>query len=214
MSTASLARTAASGRARYAVSIRPAHDQCAHAKSMCAHPPRTQSSFAQPSLTHCARAHRSAAVERRDRCTAVLVRSYAHRRPTRLPMAMESVHAGFPSPAQDDFAGGFSFDEQVTEHPCATYIVTVAGDSMQGAGIWDGDLLVVDRSLEARHGDVVVAMLGGELTVKRLWLHSGSPVLHAENPAYPDFHPEPLEDLTVWGVVTGSFHPQEGRRLI
>ena len=115
---------------------------------------------------------------------------------------MESVHAGFPSPAQDDFAGSFSFDEQVTEHPCATYIVTVAGDSMQGAGIWDGDLLVVDRSLEARHGDVVVAMLGGELTVKRLWLHSGSPVLHAENPAYPDI--EILEGMAfeVWGVVT------------
>ncbi|MCH3974725.1 MULTISPECIES: LexA family protein [Bifidobacterium] len=200
MSTVALTRAPASVHVK-----RVAHTRPAQARSVPTRPTRIES-------TH---PRWPAAAEQSYRCAAVLVQ--AHRRrcyPTRLPMALESVHAGFPSTAQTDFAGGFSFDEQVTAHPNATYIVTVAGDSMQGAGIWDGDLLVVDRSLEARHGDVVVAMLDGELTVKRLWLHGGSPVLHAENPAYPDFQPEPLEDLTVWGVVTGSFHPQEGRRLI
>lgn len=200
MSTVAPTRSSAPVRAK-----RVAHTRSVPARSVPARPTRTES-------TH---PRWPAATERPYYCTAVLVRSHRrHCYPTRLPMALESVHAGFPSAAQPDFAGGFSFDEQVTAHPNTTYIVTVAGDSMQGAGIWDGDLLVVDRSLEARHGDVVVAMLDGELTVKRLWLHGGSPVLHAENPAYPDFQPEPLEDLTVWGVVTGSFHPQEGRRLV
>ncbi|MCH4209169.1 LexA family protein [Bifidobacterium sp.] len=175
--------------------------------------PTTFARSAKPTGAAFASPGRSAALQHwRGRCTAISVRRM-HRRPAPLPMALESIHAGFPSPAQDDFIDGFSFDEQVTAHPAATYIVTVAGDSMQNAGIWDGDLLVVDRALEARHGDVVVALLGGELTVKRLWLHDASPVLHAENPEYPDFHPAPDEDLAIWGVVTGSFHPQKGRRL-
>lgn len=128
--------------------------------------------------------------------------------PTAVPMALESVHAGFPSVAQDYFSGDFSFDEHIIEHPGTTFIVTVAGDSMQGAGIWDGDLLVVDRALTPQSGDVIIAVLNGELTVKRLLLQGSRPVLHAENPRYPDFRPSNDEELTVWGVVTGNFHSQ------
>jgi DNA polymerase V len=128
--------------------------------------------------------------------------------PTPIPAALEAVHAGFPSVAQDYFAGDFSFDEHVIQHPDSTFIITVAGDSMQGAGIWDGDLLVVDRSLDPQPGDVVIAILDDELTVKRLLIESGHPVLHAENPDYPDFMPEEAEELTIWGVVMGNFHSQ------
>lgn len=128
--------------------------------------------------------------------------------PVCVPRALESVHAGFPSVAQDYFAGDFSFDEHIIAHPDTTFIVTVSGDSMQGAGIWDGDLLVVDRSLEPRSGDVVIAVLGDELTVKRLLLSGSVPVLHPENPRYPDFRPREAEDLMIWGVVTGNFHRQ------
>lgn len=128
--------------------------------------------------------------------------------PSPIPAALESVHAGFPSVAQDYFAGDFSFDENILIHPETTFIVTVAGDSMEGAGIWDGDLLVVDRSLEPQSGDVVVAILHEELTVKRLILQGSVPILHPENPKYPDFRPGEAEDLVIWGVVTGNFHYQ------
>lgn len=128
--------------------------------------------------------------------------------PTPVPITLESVHAGFPSVAQDYFAGDFSFDEHIIQHPDTTFIVTVAGDSMQGAGIWDGDLLVVDRSLEVRDGDVVIAILDDELTVKRLVMHGSTPVLHAENPRYPDFSSADAEQLEIWGVVVGNFHMQ------
>lgn len=128
--------------------------------------------------------------------------------PRPIPIAMESVHAGFPSVAQDYFAGDFSFDEQIIRNPDTTFIITVAGDSMEGAGIWDGDLLVVDRSLEPQADDVVVAILDEELTVKRLIMRGSIPILHPENPRYPDFSPQHAQDLVIWGVVVGNFHSQ------
>ncbi|BDR52884.1 hypothetical protein KIM372_07910 [Bombiscardovia nodaiensis] len=128
--------------------------------------------------------------------------------PQRVPIALEAVHAGFPSVAQDYFSGEFSFDEHVIVHPNSTYIVHVAGDSMTGAGIFDGDVLVVDRSLNPCDGDVVIAILDNELTVKRLRCQQGRSWLHAENPAYPDFWPAEGEELVVWGVVTGNYHWQ------
>ncbi|WEV47419.1 S24 family peptidase [Bifidobacterium sp. ESL0690] len=128
--------------------------------------------------------------------------------PTPIPIALEAVHAGFPSVAQDYFAGDFSFDEHIIRNPDTTFIITVAGDSMEGAGIWDGDLLVVDRSLEPQADDVVVAVLDDELTVKRLVMRGSTPILHPENPRYPDFSPENAEELVIWGVVIGNFHTQ------
>lgn len=132
----------------------------------------------------------------------------AGRDPRPIPQALESVHAGFPSVAQDYFNGDFSFDENVIVHPDSTFIIHVAGDSMTGAGIFDGDLLVVDRSLEPHEGDIVVAILDDEMLVKRLVCRRGRAILHAENPAYPDFTPGDGEDLVIWGVVTGNYHWQ------
>ncbi|MDN5973284.1 MAG: S24 family peptidase [Bifidobacterium crudilactis] len=127
---------------------------------------------------------------------------------------MESVRAGFPSVAQDYFAGDFSFDENVILHPDTTFILTVAGDSMEGAGIFDGDLLVVDRSLNPEDDDVVVAILDDELTVKRLVMHGRTPILHPENPLYPDFAPFDGQSLEIWGVVTGNYHSQKRMDVI
>ena len=84
-----------------------------------------------------------------------------------IPKALEAVHAGFPSVAQDYFDGDFSFDENVIIHPDTTFIVTVAGDSMQGAGIFDGALLIVDRSLPAQENDVVIARRGIPCSTRR-----------------------------------------------
>ena len=128
----------------------------------------------------------------------------------RVPMALEAVRAGFPSVAQDYASGDLSLDERLVEHPETTFVVRVAGDSMTGADIFDGDLLVVDRSLEPRDGDVVVAVLDGELTVKRLLHDARGWYLHAEHAGYPDFRPDRFGEGLIWGVVLGSCHPQRG----
>ena len=92
-------------------------------------------------------------------------------------------------------------NEHLVAHPAATFVVRVEGDSMIGAGIRHGDLLVVDRALEARSGSIVVAVVDGELTVKRLRMYRGRVRLEAENPAYPPIEMRGQVDLIIWGVV-------------
>lgn len=117
-----------------------------------------------------------------------------------------AVPAGFPSPAQDYFDGRLDLNAHLIHDITSTYLVRVSGDSMQGAGISDGDELVVDRSLAPVDGNVVVAVLDGELTVKRLRLIGGVVRLAAENPDYPDIEIPELAELTIWGVVTRCLH--------
>lgn len=117
-----------------------------------------------------------------------------------------AVSAGFPSPADDYQEGRLSLDEHLIRNPSATFFVRVEGRSMVGAGIYPDDILVVDRSLEAKPNDVVVAVLAGEFTVKRLVRRKGAYVLQAANPDYPDISPGPDDDFRVWGVVTAVIH--------
>lgn len=139
--------------------------------------------------------------------------------PRPIPHALEAVHAGFPSVAQDYFNGDFSLDENLIAHPDTTFAVTVAGDSMTGCGIFDGDILLVDRSLTPEDHDVVIAAVDGELTVKRLIIgHGGTSVLHPENPRYPDIALPDASDTIgdaagtmLWGVVIGNYHWQCSR---
>jgi DNA polymerase V len=116
------------------------------------------------------------------------------------------VAAGFPSPAQDYFDGRIDLNAHLIKDITSTYVVRVTGDSMEGAGISDGDELIVNRALEPRDGSVVVAVLDGELTVKRLRLTGSGVVLQAENPRYPDIRVPALSELTIWGVVTRCLH--------
>ncbi|MFP5367169.1 MAG: LexA family protein, partial [Actinomycetes bacterium] len=88
----------------------------------------------------------------------------------------------------------------------STFVVRVTGDSMEGAGISDGDELIVNRALEPKDGSVVIAVLDGELTVKRLRLTAAGVVLQAENPKYPDIRVPALSELTIWGVATRCLH--------
>jgi DNA polymerase V len=120
-----------------------------------------------------------------------------------VPIATDLVPAGWPSPAQDYFDGDIDLSEHLIRNRAATFVVRVAGDSMIGAGISDGDELVVDRSLDPLDGDVVIAVIDGEMTVKRLRLTGTGPELHPENPAYPVLHPT---ELSIWGVVTTCLH--------
>ncbi|AUZ33146.1 peptidase S24 [Arthrobacter sp. PGP41] len=116
------------------------------------------------------------------------------------------VAAGFPSPAQDYFDGRIDLNAHLIKDITSTYVVRVTGDSMEGAGISDGDELIVNRALEPKDGSVVVAVLDGELTVKRLRLTGTGVVLQAENPRYPDIRVQALSELTIWGVATRCLH--------
>ncbi|WP_374168985.1 MULTISPECIES: LexA family protein [Microbacterium] len=120
--------------------------------------------------------------------------------------AADAVPAGFPSPAQDYYDGPIDLTEMLIDDQAATFLVRAAGDSMSGAGISSGDEILVDRSKHPRDGDVVVAILDGELTLKRLSLTGSGVTLRSENPEYPDIHVPALSDLQVWGVATYSLH--------
>lgn len=123
-----------------------------------------------------------------------------------LPLGAGRVAAGFPSPATDHIEQRLDLSEYLVLHPEATFFLRVKGDSMTGAGIHHGDLLIVDRSLSPASGRVVVATLNGELTVKRLHRSRGKLTLKAENPAYPDIAVNDEHDFQIWGVVAHVVH--------
>lgn len=108
--------------------------------------------------------------------------------------------------AQDYYDGPIDLTAMLVDDDAATFIVRASGHSMTGAGIYDGDELLVDRSKTPRDGDVIVAVLDGELTLKRLHVTAGGVVLKADNAEYPDIVVPELADLTVWGVATYCLH--------
>ena len=127
--------------------------------------------------------------------------------PVSVALAGEDAMCGFPSPSQDYQSSEINLNEHLMPNRDSTFIIRARGHSMIRAGIFDGDELIVDRSIRAEHGHVVIAVLDGEMTVKRLYLTAGGPaVLTAENPLYPDIEIPELSDLRVWGVVTRSLH--------
>jgi DNA polymerase V len=123
-----------------------------------------------------------------------------------LPLFSTGVSAGFPSPADDSIERTLDLNEFLIQHPSATYFVRVEGNSMLDAGIHSGDILVVDWSIEPKSGDVVVAVVNDEFTVKRFRRAKGKCYLLAEN---PDFKPIEIKDgmhVEVRGVVTYAIH--------
>ncbi|MFF2388974.1 LexA family protein [Agromyces sp. NPDC058104] len=119
-----------------------------------------------------------------------------------------AVPAGFPSPAQDYYGGPVDLNEHLIKDPVSTFIVRVSGDSMIGAGIYDGDEILVDRAIDPRPGHVVVAVVDAEFTLKRLDSRRGRLMLCAENPAYPDIEIAEGSEVSIWGVVTANIHHQ------
>lgn len=124
-----------------------------------------------------------------------------------VPLYLGRVSAGYPSPADDYIEGTLDLNQHLIQHPAATFFVRVSGDSMIGAGIHPGDLLIVDRALEARSGRVVIAVLNGEMLVKRLKQTGRGLYLLAENPAYRPIQVTEAMEFCVWGVVTTVIHP-------
>lgn len=118
-----------------------------------------------------------------------------------LPFIPSKVCCGFPSPAEDFPCQPLSLLELAAPRPLSTFIMRVKGDSMRDAGIPDGSLISVDRSVQAKHGDVVVAAVDGEFTVKRLCLLQGRYLLKPANDSYPVIEVREGQELQVWGVV-------------
>jgi DNA polymerase V len=137
----------------------------------------------------------------------LLIGSLRSQRPSlRLPLAASTVAAGFPSPADDYIDAGIDLNEALIRHPSSTFFLRVSGDSMIEAGIQHGDLLVVDRSLEPRPGLIVVAVLDGAFTLKRLVRHHGRLRLEAANSAYPPLELHQCGDVQIWGVAIHVIH--------
>lgn len=123
-----------------------------------------------------------------------------------IPFVTSQIPAGFPSPADDFVDLKLDLNEHLVKHPAATFFVKVSGDSMLGAGIHDGDILVVDRSLEVHNGAIIIAALHGELMVKRYKIIQGKTFLHPENTAYKPVEVTRDMEFAVWGVVSYVIH--------
>jgi len=117
-----------------------------------------------------------------------------------------TVPAGFPSPAEDVVEGSLDLNRYLIHRPAATFFVRVKGDSMIGAGIYSGDLLIVDRAVEPTHGSVVIAVVNGDLTIKRLHREGDRLCLMPENPAYLPIEIDEAMEFEIWGVVIGAYH--------
>jgi DNA polymerase V len=115
-----------------------------------------------------------------------------------------TIRAGFPSPAEDFQAKRIDVLERLVKHPQATYCMTVRGESMREAGIFDNDVLLVDRAVKPAHGQIVVAVVDGEFTCKQLWLRAGLLKLKAANPTFADITPSEGQTVEIWGVVIAS----------
>ena len=124
----------------------------------------------------------------------------------RIPLLNDSVSAGFPSPADDYTEENIDLNEHLISNPFSTFFLRVKGDSMINAGIKDKDLILVDKSLIAKPGNIVIAMIDGEFTIKRLSIKNDELYLKAENHNYPDFSFKNHIDVQIWGVVIYSIH--------
>lgn len=121
-----------------------------------------------------------------------------------LPLFSSRPAAGFPAPGDDMVERPLDLNELLIDNPTATFFVRVSGDSMEGAGIFDGDYLIVDRSVAPRDEMIVVAAVYGELVVKRLVVRSAVLYLVSEQAGYEPIRVEEADDVLIWGVVVGS----------
>lgn len=121
----------------------------------------------------------------------------------RLPkMAHDGIHAGFPSPATDYMTQAIDLNKELVRHPAATFYGRVVGDSMIDAGVEEGDILVIDKALDAKDGDMAVCFVDGEFTLKYLRFGENGLTLLPANPRYPSIEIDEGSDFMMWGVVT------------
>tara|TARA_B100002052_G_scaffold168725_1_gene153570 strand:- start:642 stop:1079 length:438 start_codon:yes stop_codon:yes gene_type:complete len=131
----------------------------------------------------------------------------AHKGPTlTLDLYSNPVSAGFPSPAEDHLDSSLDLNEYLIKHPSATFYIYAKGHSMNDVGIYDGDVMIVDRALEAKSKDIIIAVINGEFTVKRIYIKNNSIYLVPENKTFKSILVEDDMDFQIWGVVTHTIH--------
>ena len=123
-----------------------------------------------------------------------------------IPLLSDGVSAGFPSPAEDYIEESIDLNEHLIQNPFSTFFLRVSGNSMTNSGIHDKDLIIVDKSLIAKPGNIVIAMVDGEFTIKRLLKKNNGFYLKAENYNYPDIDFSNHRNIQIWGVVIYSIH--------
>ncbi len=138
--------------------------------------------------------------------TAVILGRSEARQALKLPLVAARISAGFPSGMEDFIERKIDLNEMLVTHQASTYFIRVQGDSMTGAGIQDGDILIVDRSVEPDNGKIVIAVLDGELTVKRIRRRGSRIFLHPENPKFAPLEVTAETAFEVWGVVMHVIH--------
>lgn len=126
--------------------------------------------------------------------------------PSFFPLFAHPVPAGFPNPANDHIEREINLNDELIDHPAATFFVRVEGNSMIGAGIHHGDTLIVDKAIEAISGKIVIAVVDGEFTVKRLVKKGSQMILRAEAEGIPDLIIRSEQQFEIWGVVTYVIH--------
>lgn len=129
-----------------------------------------------------------------------------------LPYADEGVRAGFPSPAQDYLKEAIDLNKEIVQHPATTFYARVSGDSMRDEGIEDGDILVVDKSLELIDDDLAICYIDGDYTLKRVRLEKDAAWLVPSNPNYPLIKVTPENEFVVWGIVTYTIKKNRRKR--
>ncbi|PRC93112.1 LexA family protein [Solimicrobium silvestre] len=126
--------------------------------------------------------------------------------PARIVLFSSPVCAGFPSPATDYAQHSINLNEYLISNANASFLFTVRGESMSGIGIYDGDTLIVDRSITPAHNNIVIAVVDEDYTVKRLYQRNNIVKLLAENPAFPPIELKDGQELRIWGVATFNLH--------
>ena len=123
-----------------------------------------------------------------------------------IPLANETISAGFPSPAEDYIEPGIDLNKYLIKNPISTFFLRVNGNSMNNAGIYNNDLLIIDRSINPNPGHIVVALLDGEFTLKRLIKNQNNYYLKADKENYPSISLYEYENIQIWGVAIYSIH--------
>lgn len=126
--------------------------------------------------------------------------------PSSFPILAQPVPAGFPNPANDHVEREINLNEELIDHPAATFFVRVEGNSMIGAGIHNGDTLIVDKAVEPVSGKIVIAVVDGEFTVKRLVKKGNQVILRAEAEGIANLTIQPEQQFEIWGVVSYVIH--------
>ena len=132
--------------------------------------------------------------------------NFSRRKKVNIPMFLDNISAGFPSPATDYMENKLDLNEHLIKHPAATFIVKASGFSMIGAGIHSGDLLIIDRSITPQNNNIVIASIFGDLTVKKLKKKKNSFFLTSANEHYPSIEVKEEMECFIWGVVTFIIH--------